>query len=186
MRRVAPSVIAREQLQRLLGDSVDHERNIVFAGLPRQRASQLTRRRTPARQRPEPPTASRRVCQSQLGVVALHRLSHLGRLPRGQHRRPTPGPKGSAVGRRSVAPRAADRHRATRRGTHRPRRYRTETPQPHCSSAPEPSRRTPRPSTASSAYAAARNWPAGSPTARPTDPTPGSAPTCVERGPAVF
>jgi hypothetical protein len=34
----------------------------AFAGLPRQHASQLTGRRTPARQRPEPPTVSRRVC----------------------------------------------------------------------------------------------------------------------------
>jgi len=31
MRRVAPTVIAREQLQRLLGEGVDHERNIVSA-----------------------------------------------------------------------------------------------------------------------------------------------------------
>jgi transposase-like protein len=31
MRRVAPSVIAREQLQRLFDDGIDHERNIVSA-----------------------------------------------------------------------------------------------------------------------------------------------------------
>jgi Transposase, Mutator family len=31
MRRVAPSVIAREQLQRLFDDGVDHERNVVSA-----------------------------------------------------------------------------------------------------------------------------------------------------------
>src|SRR6476659_9291721 len=31
MRRVAPSVVAREQLQRLLGGGVDHEQNIVSA-----------------------------------------------------------------------------------------------------------------------------------------------------------
>jgi len=31
MRRVAPSVVAREQLQRLLGGGVDTEQNIVSA-----------------------------------------------------------------------------------------------------------------------------------------------------------